>query len=528
VSTLRLRFLLFGMALLLGGAIYGSARVQSSIADQRARDVARFDALRTELARADVALLQRGSSHDVQAGIPTMMKVRDTEVLAASALRSGEHGTWERRRAVALDRALARWTAELAQLVIGGSATPAQLATHARTTATLDALAADTRRDVDRAGRADQNRTTLLLILGALAVVVAAGVVLARTVGRRQERERRRGGRQTALRDGMDDFTGAMQLVASEQEAHTLLKRHLERSLDGADAVVLKRNNSDNRLEASTAAPRALEPTLHAALEPRDCLAVRAGQPYARTAGEEPLIACRVCGALDVDSTCQPLLVSGAVIGAVLVSHPEPLDDLDRRAVADAVTQAAPVLGNLRTLAIAEMRAATDALTGLSNRRALQDTLKRMVAQSQRTGEPLAALALDLDHFKQVNDRFGHEKGDEVLAAVGQVLTDALRESDFAARAGGEEFVVLLPGTDVEGAQLVADKLRKAVSRIDITGGERHVSASFGVAVHPLHAADAAALLRKADRALYAAKEAGRDRVEIAAAPAAESAPAFA
>ena len=126
----------------------------------------------------------------------------------------------------------------------------------------------------------------------------------------------------------------------------------------------------------------------------------------------------------------------------------------------DSVTQAAPVLANLRNLALAEARAATDALTGLPNKRACADTLKRMVAHAGRSVSPLSALLLDLDHFKQINDTFGHGIGDDALAAVGDVISTNLRTSDFAGRYGGEEFLVLLPDTDREGAAQAAEKLR--------------------------------------------------------------------
>jgi diguanylate cyclase (GGDEF)-like protein len=125
---------------------------------------------------------------------------------------------------------------------------------------------------------------------------------------------------------------------------------------------------------------------------------------------------------------------------------------------------------------------------------------------------------VDLDHFKQVNDRHGHDKGDEVLAAVGALLDESLRASDFASRAGGEEFCVLLPSTDVTGALEIAEKLRAAIARVEVPGVEREISASFGVATYPEHAIDAMTLMRKSDRALYAAKQAGRNRVEVAAA----------
>ncbi len=116
--------------------------------------------------------------------------------------------------------------------------------------------------------------------------------------------------------------------------------------------------------------------------------------------------------------------------------------------------QAAPVLANLRNLAIAETRAATDSLTGLPNRRSIDANLMRMVAHAGRSMESIAVMLLDLDHFKHFNDRFGHAAGDEVLAAVGAAIRATIRDSDFAGRYGGEEFIVVLPNTNVEGGSM--------------------------------------------------------------------------
>jgi diguanylate cyclase (GGDEF)-like protein len=118
----------------------------------------------------------------------------------------------------------------------------------------------------------------------------------------------------------------------------------------------------------------------------------------------------------------------------------------------------------------------------------------------------------DLDHFKQINDRFGHGKGDEVLAAVGAALGSSLRASDFAGRFGGEEFLILLPDTTVDDAMLVAEKIRGSVASITVPGVERDITASIGVAGLLEHAGNATGLLRATDRALYAAKAAGRNR----------------
>jgi diguanylate cyclase (GGDEF)-like protein len=313
------------------------------------------------------------------------------------------------------------------------------------------------------------------------------------------------------------EFTQAMQLTESEGEAHELLKRHLERSIPGGTPVVLNRNNSADRLEAMTDIPADLP--LRSSLEsavPRSCLAIRFGRPHTEAVGSSSLMSCEICSGCPEFATCTPSLVSGEVIGSLLLSHATPLRETEDRRIRDSVTQAAPVLANLRNLAIAEVRAATDSLTGLPNRRAVSDTMKRMVAQASRTISPLAALLLDLDHFKKINDTYGHGTGDEVLAAVGEVLRATLRESDFAGRLGGEEFLVLLPATDKDGALLCAEKIREAIEKILIAAVERSITVSIGVAVLPDHAADAESLERSADRALYTAKANGRNRVEIA------------
>jgi len=245
---------------------------------------------------------------------------------------------------------------------------------------------------------------------------------------------------------------------------------------------------------------------------------VRSGRAHQRVGHEEELLACEICGATPGSATCMPSLVGGEVIGSVLVQHERRLENGDRRYLETTIAEAAPIIANLRTLAVAELRAATDALTGLPNNRALQETLRRMSAHAGRTATPLAALLFDLDRFKQINDVHGHAKGDEVLAAVGDAVASVVRASDFVGRYGGEEFLALLPDTDREGAQLVALKLRSAISDIAVPGVSRRITASFGVAAIPHDAGEPEQLLREADRALYSAKANGRDRVETVAA----------
>jgi len=206
--------------------------------------------------------------------------------------------------------------------------------------------------------------------------------------------------------------------------------------------------------------------------------------------------------------------LSAEVIGSVLVEHVDPLAGEHRDRIRNSVVQAAPVLANLRNLAIAELRAATDVLTGLPNNRALQGHAKRMFAHASRTSTSLGVAILDLDHFKQINDNYGHGKGDEVLAAVGAALQATVSESDIVGRWGGEEFMILLADVDRAGAKGAAEKIREAVAKLKIVGVERAITASIGVAAMPDDGADITTLTRNADRALYAAKAGGRNRVE--------------
>jgi diguanylate cyclase (GGDEF)-like protein len=174
------------------------------------------------------------------------------------------------------------------------------------------------------------------------------------------------------------------------------------------------------------------------------------------------------------------------------------------------------VLANLRNLAVAEIRAATDGLTGLPNKRAVTDSMKRLFAQAVRTGSPFTLVLLDLDHFKYINDRLGHPVGDQVLANVGSVLRGALRTGDFAGRNGGEEFAVLLPDTGFGSGFEIAERIRLSVGDITLPGVDVSVTVSLGIAGYPDHASTPERLERLADAALYVAKRQGRNRTEVA------------
>ncbi len=167
-----------------------------------------------------------------------------------------------------------------------------------------------------------------------------------------------------------------------------------------------------------------------------------------------------------------------------------------------------------------EELAAHDTLTGLSNRRHGEAFLDSQLALCARVGMPLGLCLVDIDHFKSVNDVYGHLLGDRVLREVAQTMARELRRSDLAYRWGGDEFVLVCTDTGLPELQQVADKVRAALQAIDGAAlGASAVSASIGLAVYPDHGADVRTLMAAADAALYRAKAAGRDRVEVARPP---------
>jgi two-component system, cell cycle response regulator len=180
--------------------------------------------------------------------------------------------------------------------------------------------------------------------------------------------------------------------------------------------------------------------------------------------------------------------------------------------------QAAIAVENVQLHAEAKRASITDALTGQWNVRYLSMTLNQEVERASRFNRPLAVLMLDLDHFKRVNDTYGHARGDDVLRELARRVRSQIREVDTFARYGGEEFVLVLPETDLEGARRLAERIVKAVRRTPFgadTDQPVPVTVSVGAAVFPRHGSTATYLLRAADQALYDAKRSGRDRVVV-------------
>ncbi|MDQ3914688.1 MAG: sensor domain-containing diguanylate cyclase [Actinomycetota bacterium] len=206
-----------------------------------------------------------------------------------------------------------------------------------------------------------------------------------------------------------------------------------------------------------------------------------------------------------------PLVADGNPLGILVVETRRRSHRLERRVlstIGQFTSHAALALRNAWLLEEIRRMADTDGLTGLSNRRSLERALDREVSRAARTGDQLALVLLDIDHFKELNDRHGHQAGDDVLRSAGAALTAACRDFDTAARYGGEEFVVLLPGCGPGEAVAATERLRAAIAS---AGGGVPVTASAGVATLPHNALDAAGLVRAADEALYRSKRRGRD-----------------
>ena len=198
-----------------------------------------------------------------------------------------------------------------------------------------------------------------------------------------------------------------------------------------------------------------------------------------------------------------------------VAAGPDPADSRWRRGTVTAVALLAIAVRNIQLIQELHEHGAYDGLTGCFNRMHAMTVLDSEMQRASRAKSPLSAIMLDLDHFKAINDRYGHLCGDEMLTAIGQRMKDTLRNSDVKCRYGGEEFLVLLPDTPLAGAVHVAESLRREIGLISVHWDGESVSttASFGVALSLRGELDSRALISRADTALYQAKREGRNRV---------------
>ena len=267
---------------------------------------------------------------------------------------------------------------------------------------------------------------------------------------------------------------------------------------------------------------------------PDECWALRRGQLH-RAEGSVG-IHCRHVPARSAVTLCIPMQAQSDMLGILhLVLEESPssegvhetksekkhLETAKQKLAVTVTEQVALALSNIRLRETLRNQAIRDPLTGLFNRRYLEESLQQEISRAERSTQQIGVIMIDIDHFKRYNDTYGHEAGDAVLNELGRFLERSLRGGDTPCRYGGEEFTVLLPGVSLENALLKAERLREGAKALNVQYRGRSVGAitlSMGVACYPDQGFTGEALLRAADQALYRAKAAGRDRVVSAGA----------
>jgi diguanylate cyclase (GGDEF)-like protein len=432
---------------------------------------------------------------------------------------------------VGITTAAATWRATFAEPAITADGSGVAGATAPFTNSTVDdeagtqAASAELFAQLTTVQTSIQQRTDALTLTrsaatfaGLLVLLVAAGLSLVFVWRYSRDLDRSQGELRTdAERSGvLNRFTEVTAFAAddtavarSNLEALALLVHP-----DAAVTHVLNRSKDRAVPEATLGTPIAEILPLHAL---SSCPGIVRGSVYVTDDASRALsVHCPIYPRTSGTLACVPL-AHGETVGSVHLAWDRPgAFPLELRAsVARIAEHAALAIGNRRLLLALQGQANTDARTGLANSRALDQALEQELG-GRREDESLAVLMLDLDHFKDFNDRHGHPAGDEALRAFAGILRSCLRDGDVAARYGGEEFAVMLPGVDVQAALAVAERIRSRTesSLISLAPGiTDRISVSVGIAMAPVQGLERVSLLRVADDALYHAKQAGRNQV---------------
>ena len=255
---------------------------------------------------------------------------------------------------------------------------------------------------------------------------------------------------------------------------------------------------------------------------PDQCLALRHGRPYFVEDTRQGLVCEHMHLQGPVSSFCVPMIAQNEVYGSLHIEadlgngQAGGLDESRQKLAMMVSNSIALALSNIRLRERLRDQAIRDSLTSLFNRRFMEESLKREMLRVERSDQPLGVLMMDIDHFKNYNDTYGHEAGDLLLSEVAKLMRSRVRGSDIACRYGGEEFVIVLPEATLATVLERAEKLRLEISQLRLSYEDQFlepVTVSVGVAMYPEDGQNPQDLLRRADQALYAAKEAGRNRV---------------
>lgn len=312
-------------------------------------------------------------------------------------------------------------------------------------------------------------------------------------------------------------MTEMLQSANDYADANAVLGATIDSLLSGFGGALYVFNNSRDRLELSASWHWPDADALRPMLAPSQCWALKRGKPHVNASGRGALRCDHHLGAATVLE--MPMTAHGEIQGMLQIATgmPDAAAELARiqplaTAIADAMSLA---VSNIALREKLRTQALRDPLTGLYNRRYMEDALSRHASLAERSGTHLSVIMIDLDHFKKLNDAFGHAAGDSVLRDTAATILGALRTSDVACRYGGEELLVILPECRLDEALVKAEILRERIEALSEMH-EAKVSASFGVAAMPESTRAVADLLGMADAALYQAKQAGRNRVVAA------------
>jgi len=365
---------------------------------------------------------------------------------------------------------------------------------------------------------------SLVLLLGVSFISIRRTLELSAQIIKYDElyRETTRLSRESTL---LGELSELLQSCLSSEEAHGLIVDRAKILFPGTSGALCITSNSRDLVEvvATWGEPALAERFF----PPKDCWALRRGRVHV-LGGDPTVLGCAHLGQnRPWRSMCVPMMAHGEALGLLYldiseskqVEQPAPhLSQSEQRLAKIFTEQTALALANLKMREILRIQSVRDPLTGLYNRRYMEESLDRELRRMKRKNSELGVLMMDVDHFKHFNDTFGHEAGDSVLRSLGKLLRSQFRAEDIVCRYGGEEFVVILPETSPELTQERAERLREAVKRdlVQLRGQSLgSVSLSIGVSAFPANGATVEALVTAADVALYRAKEEGRDRVAV-------------
>lgn len=323
----------------------------------------------------------------------------------------------------------------------------------------------------------------------------------------------------------MIDFLHA---CATAEEAYLVVSRAGQDLFPDTTGALFAYNSSRNELEALASWGEPWLPPAERVFAPEECWALRREQVYLVDDARTGLCCRHVPSTFAGKSLCVPMVLRGEVLGVVHLRS-ESADGaapLHERLAVNLADHVGLALVNLKLRETLRDQAIRDPLTGLFNRRYMEETLERELLRAERGRHPVGVVMLDLDRFKQFNDTFGHEGGDLLLRELGGLLGKQARSSDVVCRYGGEEFVLILPDMPLGIVLQRVDALRSGIRQLDMQYRGQPVgtmTVSAGVAMFPEHGADGETLLRTADRALYRAKAEGRDRMVVGDTPAVSS-----